>query len=221
MDSSGTKHRKDVLEALGRYQNRGAILTDNDAIGEMLANESDRGVVIILGSFIEDALLDRILEAFPPMSAARRKNLVRSGGPLNSFSARVNLGLALGVLTDEDAAMLDVIKAMRNACAHSRHDISFTTPELRSALLLLFGGESLEVLQNTTNEVMLNSAFIFVSSYLLGILVGETKEESEDRVSRMVAEMTQRAREEAAKLASSPQTPTEPPSLSGPSFPKH
>jgi hypothetical protein len=129
--------RKDVLEALGSYQRRGSIPTDAAAIAELLKAESDRGKVIILPSFVEDALLERVLSKFGTLTNAQRKNLTRAGAPLNSFAAITSVAEAFGLLSDYEIEVLEVLKAMRNACAHSRLEINFDTPALQDATKLL------------------------------------------------------------------------------------
>ena len=124
--------RQAVLEALGSYQKRGRLSNDVAGMADLLADESDRGVVVILGSLIEDVLLERLLKSFIPLSAAQTKNLTRGGGLLSSFEDRITLAHALGIIDDELVEDLHTVKAMRNACAHSRLDIGFLTPELRN-----------------------------------------------------------------------------------------
>jgi len=52
--------------------------------------------------------------------------------PAGSFGARIQLGLLLGILTPRDAAMLRVIKEIRNLFAH-RVRIDFLSPPVLKA----------------------------------------------------------------------------------------
>jgi hypothetical protein len=132
------KTRKAILEALGAYQRRGAWEVESEALlMDVFKNETDRGFIVVLGSHTEDFLLACILEKFPPISRSLQKDLTRGGGPLGSWAQLINMALAMGIIDDDDANDLEVFKAMRNACAHSRQGIDFNTPELRDAMGLL------------------------------------------------------------------------------------
>src|SRR4051812_41365527 len=114
MDS---KSRTATLQALAEYQKGGGF--DLSGIAATLKNESDRGIVVIIGSLTEDLLLEQILTKFAPMSNSQRKNMTRSGGVLSSWADRTNMARALGIIDDAIMDDLEVMKAMRNACAHS------------------------------------------------------------------------------------------------------
>ena len=79
----------------------------------MLDHESDRGVVVILGSLIEDLLLERVVQNFVPLNQTQRNNLTRSGGLLGSFDDRINLAFALGVIDQDILETIQVVKAIR------------------------------------------------------------------------------------------------------------
>lgn len=143
------------------------------AIADLMADESDRGVVVILGSLIEDRLLDCLMRTFIPLSTAEKKNLTRGGGLLSSFDSRIALAHALGVIEPDTVAMLQVVKAMRNACAHSRQDITFMTPELRAALGLLFHEDNAEEIQDAKSEVALRLMFFIATAFIFTVLDGD------------------------------------------------
>jgi hypothetical protein len=131
------KTRAEILEALAQYQRRGYLECDYDTLTKMLADESDRGVVVILGSHIEDALLGRILKDLPQMTATELKALTKAGGPLRDAHSRIVMGRAMGILNANEVNVLHAFRAMRNACSHSRTEISFGTSELTDALSLI------------------------------------------------------------------------------------
>ncbi len=162
-----------MLEALAIYQKRGADLTDVDAITDMLKSESDRGAVIIMVSFVEDELLERILARFTVTSRTQRKNLIRSGAPLNSLGARMTIAQAMGIIGDDDVFVLEILKGMRNACAHSRHQINFDTPELRDALIMCLGGGDADDILDMVDGTMIRDLFIFVAGAMLNTLAGD------------------------------------------------
>lgn len=180
--------RKNILEALGSYQKRGRIGQDVKKMSDMLVDESDRGVVVILGSLIEDILLERLMRSFVDLEPPQKKNLTRGGGLLSSFDSRITLGQALGLLDDDLAGMLHTMKAMRNACAHSRLDIGFSTPVLRDALSLLFDGENAAAIREGQSPVALRMMFIVAYVFVSAVLRGHSPEEASAKGQRIMDE---------------------------------
>jgi hypothetical protein len=137
-----------------------------ESLERMLRTETDRALVTILGSYIEDALLDRIMAELPA-GAENRKALLK-GGPLRSVEHRIALARAMGIITEEKAARLNIFRAMRNACAHSRLDITLKTPELRNALAMLTPPKMRQSIIDGSHEGTLRG--IFVASASLSLL---------------------------------------------------
>lgn len=179
--------RKRILEALGSYQRTDALSIDLDAFAKSLADESDRGLVVALGSVIEDMLAGRLFQNFTRNDAGFRKDLVRPGSLLANATDKAKLALALGLIDERDADELEVLNAMRNACAHSRQGIDFTTPALKDAMTLLWRGpKAPELLQNVTSQTYLRVAFVVAVSYIASRIKGETPEETLKRVGELL-----------------------------------
>lgn len=178
------KERQRVLDALADYQGKGDILDQQEALQKALKAESHRGLVIILQSYIEDALLDRLIREIPNGKDNRR---ALSRGPLKSVESRIAMGKALGILTEREAIVVDVFKAMRNACAHSRLEISFATPELANALtLVLHDGKTF--VDELEPDVRMG-AFITCATYMISVLKGRSHKETYDRMARLNEEL--------------------------------
>ncbi len=146
-----------------------------------MADESDRGVVVILESLIEDVLLERLLERFQDLTPAQSKNLVRPGGLLNNFEHRIALAHAMGMIDADTVEMLQTVKDVRNACAHSRLDIGFRTPELRDTLALLFEAEAAQDIREAQSPVGLRIMFFVAFVYIHTILNGHDPKIAEAR----------------------------------------
>lgn len=112
---------------------------------------------MIVGSILEDALLERIIRKLPGTTSPGVKNLIRSGGLLSSFANKMTLAHAQGLIDDEIVEMLEVFRAMRNASAHSRLPIGFATPALRDVLLLLFHEDNADELKGSTDPQFFGS----------------------------------------------------------------
>jgi len=186
MTASKFPTRAEMLAALSRYQKRGSVTYDVDSMAETLAEESDRGVVVILGSLLEDLLLERLLERFVEMSNTERSNLTKAGGLLSNFNDRISLARALGMIDEDMSELLRVVKAMRNACAHSRLELTFDTSELRDVLSLLFETDNAQDIRAGRNAVAMRIFFIVAFIYMSAKLRGDTEEAAQLRSQRLM-----------------------------------
>lgn len=182
MELDDPKARDKVLSALADYQGKGDILDQQADLEKALKEESHRGLLVILVSHLEDALLDRIIQEIPKGADYRRQ---LSKGPLKSVENRIVMGKALGLLTEREAIVMDVFKAMRNACAHSRRDISFATPELADALKLVLAEDGKSMIDEIDADGRMG-AFITCSTYLISFFKGSTHDETYARMGQLV-----------------------------------
>lgn len=186
-----------VIDALKVYQSKGSLQANQSELSAMLEDESHRGVVIILGSYIEDALLDLICANLPKGEAHRR--LLTKGGPLRSVEHRIALARALDLITEREAAALNIFREMRNACAHSRLNISFSTPELREALRLMLDGEAGEWLESADPDDVV-AAYILCGSYMLKLLAGAGHEAVKRDLDQIIEELIAEGKKDAIQV---------------------
>lgn len=170
--------RKQTLDKLGEYAATGSFDSNPDQLLKLHKDEGDRGLVIILASQLEDALLERILQDLKKGTENRRS--LEKGGPLRSYEQRIVLARAMGILTEREAEIFDVFRHMRNACAHSRREISFQTPELREALILL-SPESRDLLTGEQPKLDAAAVVIFIAAWLLSFLTGLSHKQTRNR----------------------------------------
>lgn len=90
-----------------------------------LATASDRAAGIIAASYLEDALLDNILDKLKISSGKVIEELVGNGAPLGTFSNKIMLAHAIGVIGNDTRSDCDRIRKIRNECAHDVNPISF------------------------------------------------------------------------------------------------
>lgn len=123
------------------YNTRSVTLSPVNLLSEM-APETDRSVVVIMGSLLEDQLTESIRTRLRPMTEDEEKDLriFKYDGPFGGFSSKITVANAMGIIDDELTLQLDEIREMRNACAHSFRAINFETPELANVALRLFSG---------------------------------------------------------------------------------
>jgi hypothetical protein len=83
-------------------------------------NESDRAS-IVLGAAQIDVLLEQILSK---RLIGQTKDMLDFNGSLGTFSARIDMARATGVIDVGFASALHIIRRIRNSCAHSISNIN-------------------------------------------------------------------------------------------------
>jgi hypothetical protein len=97
----------------------------------------DRTVAVIGGASTESALRARILEKMVPLNNTQFNELFLGNGPLSTFSSKIKVAFALGIIDHEIARNAEIIKEIRNAFSHTQHHIEFTTAAVSDACHLL------------------------------------------------------------------------------------
>lgn len=123
------KRRKRAIQKLRHASARTTLDIDPVVFARSLRGESDRGAIILAATMVDDRLrqeLERTLGVEPPAKIARRLE--------HSFSSRLELAVEIGLVTPTSAEMIDVIREMRNACAHGRDKLTFRSPAIAEAL---------------------------------------------------------------------------------------
>lgn len=108
---------------------------------QSLLKESDRGCVI-LGAAMLDELLEELLTSFcrqaPQDVKSSVKPLFRGFAPLSTFSARIQVAYALGILPNHVRDDLEIIRRIRNDCAHDWEQLDFSEPRFAQRLDAFF-----------------------------------------------------------------------------------
>jgi hypothetical protein len=102
-----------------------------------LNKESDRGVILVCCSFV-DELLRRTLAAYFIENEGRNMLLDGFNAPLGTFSSRIAACYALGLISEVEYKECDIFRRVRNRFAHEIH-IAFedqTLSDLSKNLLL-------------------------------------------------------------------------------------
>jgi hypothetical protein len=131
-----TERRTKALRALKEYQRSGSFKENYAEVIDVLMDESDRGAVMLVGGILEDVLTEQIIEKLP-QGRACKDNLLRQGGTLSSVQDKLSIGMALGILDEATNDSLDIIRQLRNACAHTMRRADFATPAVSGAFGLL------------------------------------------------------------------------------------
>jgi hypothetical protein len=102
---------------------------DFSSLATAVNNETDRGAVIIVATLLDDLLATHLQNKMVKLNSEEEDKLFGPDRPLGSFSARIRMAYALGIIDRPAAKKLDILREIRNACAHGRHELSFDTPE--------------------------------------------------------------------------------------------
>jgi DNA-binding MltR family transcriptional regulator len=89
-----------------------------------LVGETDRGVALVSAAYLGEELRLLLGKMFVD-SPKIVKALFESNGPLATFSSRIDLAFATGLLSQESHRLLHLIRKTRNDFAHQHHDMSF------------------------------------------------------------------------------------------------
>jgi DNA-binding MltR family transcriptional regulator len=95
---------------------------------EELQIQTDRGIAIVAAAVVEDALEHLIHCRLVAVSNTRLDSLFGRMKPLSTFSAKIELGLTLGLYDDNLRSVLDMIRDVRNEFAHEFQTKSFSDP---------------------------------------------------------------------------------------------
>lgn len=96
---------------------------------KLLHEMDDRGLVLSLSAFAEDAL-GFLLKSFMLHSETTSKLIEGFNAPLGTFSARIKAGYALGLITEEQFQDLERLRKIRNEFAHTWKPTDLSKPKI-------------------------------------------------------------------------------------------
>jgi hypothetical protein len=137
------------------------------AVLEELNGQTDRGAAIIAASVIEELLAVIIQKRLLPLTSDLRRSLFeRTNAPLSSFSAKIDLGLLLGLYSASAAKHLHILRECRNKFAHRIEALTFDHPEITKIMAPLLDEPAFGAMESNRHRylavVQLN-AMLFVA----------------------------------------------------------
>ena len=114
---------KDANHPFAKLMQNSPNLRDFALLLPLMNTESDRGMVLIACSFV-DELLHQILKGFFVEERSSALLLEGERAPLGSLTARTQAAYALGLIYSREKAEVDALRRIRNRFAHSVH-VSF------------------------------------------------------------------------------------------------
>ena len=139
-----------------------AIIADFDA-------ESDRGAIILAATGIEDTIEFRLGLMMPVLEkdASARAEVFGARGCMGTYADKILMAYALGIIDERGRRDIDLVREIRNACAHCRLPISLSVPELQAAVKAALGPEMLREIKDHEPRT-LRVAFIVHCATVVG-----------------------------------------------------
>jgi hypothetical protein len=109
---------------------------------EKLARLTHAGVAMVVAAALDRLLEDALLTKFVQLNRDMRDNIFGDYGTLQSFSAKIDLALALGLADRETYRRLSLVRKVRNCFAHTEGFLDFDSPAIRTLLSPYIGTSS-------------------------------------------------------------------------------
>ena len=123
----------------------------SNRLGEITQDLDERGLVLTLAAFAEEALKD-LLSAFMLTGKASDDLLEGFNAPLGTFSARIKAATAFGLLTPRQQENLERLRRIRNEFAHSWEPVTFNDQAVSAHITALQFIPLIEDFPNTRLE---------------------------------------------------------------------
>ena len=124
-----------------------------------LSQETDRGCALMAASYLENEL-SQLLKSKLIGTKKQIDSLFEFNGPLGTFSSRIKMSYALGLISKETQNDLDIIRDIRNKFGHMYQPIDFETQQIK---------EKINNLKSHFHEKSVKPRSIFTNT-VLGVL---------------------------------------------------
>ena len=97
-----------------------------------LAKETDRGAALMACAYLDNQLAELLKVRFVQVESLTKTLIDSPGGPLGSFSVRIDVAYLSGVIPKSAHRDLHLLRKIRNEFAHNPTAITFQDPQLAS-----------------------------------------------------------------------------------------
>lgn len=119
-------------------------------IGAELKKESDRGCALVAAAYLENEINELLHRFFIKQGSKAREALFDFNGPAGTFSSKIKMSAALGLIPEEIHKALDLIRKMRNEFAHLHEPLDFESSKIKQQVQSLL--PSLDTPQESTRD---------------------------------------------------------------------
>lgn len=143
-----------IKKDLRRHAVPWSSMKDVELALEELNTESDRGMMLLIATQLEDALAHYISRKLPGMTKEEQEGFLGPEGPAGAFGVKIKLALGMGILNRRAYEALELIRHIRNAGAHSIRPVTFDTPIIREAVTAVASPDLAEQMKDANPEVL-------------------------------------------------------------------
>ena len=129
-----------------------------NALGPLLEKQDDRGLVLSLAAFAEDAL-GNLLKAFMLPGATTGQLVDGFNAPLGNFSSRIKAAYSLGLVTKNQFTDLEQLRKIRNLFAHTWQPISLADQRVSGHIRSMNYASYLQVYPETADKKLRSSGY--------------------------------------------------------------
>jgi hypothetical protein len=157
------------IKTLRQYSKGRISPLDMNALNAELDAESDRACIILMANILDDVLTYRLSKClcFTPTDI-ESDYIFRFEGPLGTFSGRTEIGCLFGFIDDSTYQALNIIRELRNACAHSKRKMVFSDPHIANVTRRL--AHPLGFVPAPPNDKLLKTFFLGEGVFLFNVL---------------------------------------------------
>lgn len=123
-----------VIAALNRLSKKRVFDTKPAEHAQHVIRETPRSSLILHGSMIEHMLEAQLEVKLSGLNSTERGKIFSPEGPLGTFANKVRMAKGLKIMDQATAKQIDVIRALRNAAAHSIEPMAFSDPPIKNAI---------------------------------------------------------------------------------------
>ena len=174
-------------------ENKDSLLGLSEAL-QTLTQASLRATAISMAEYL-NAELEDLLQAFLIDDASNVKRLLSGElAPLGTFSARITVAFALGLISEKERKNLILIRKIRNVFAHAlpQMELSFDSPEIKSSCQELEIPQPVDGLPITTKNVPFAddraSRYFATCAFLLFVLIYRQRNVTRQRKAESITE---------------------------------
>jgi DNA-binding MltR family transcriptional regulator len=146
------KKRRDTLGPIASMDL--SSKTPFEELKALYTKETDRGAALLAGAYADTALEVILRRCMVQDDAAQEEidELFTDSGPLGTFSAKIRMVLALGILPAVFCRDLNLVRQIRNDFAHHAGEVTFETPSIRSRCEATITGTHVRTLERESGR---------------------------------------------------------------------
>lgn len=150
----------------------GATADDVEEHVARLKAESDRGVMILAATMLDDALITALKRLLPGANSRLKDQIFSNDGPLSTFSKRIVFAEATGMVGPVVARQMNIIRQVRNVAAHAHAAVDFSLDEVKQALATMFDDNKKGDDFETWSQAKVRNFYLQLCGYIADHLIG-------------------------------------------------